>query len=903
MTRLATLSSLPPVQNMGANSNLQPNSFVKTLAFQPFEAPPAPVAKAPIIRPLILEGGKSVEVKFTRKGANIQMRTIKGAFLGEGPAKQLLPMIEASAKQGIMLKTIQSLGMRILPVAVFVTVLFGKTQGLNNNEPDVRAQNFQYDGLLKSALELAGINLSNNPKGLTQFKQKLGKKLKAFVARANQLNLQVEQGKIKRDNATAILLAELDVKFLKQGNDTNTDVRLPQAPSSPPNINEPKRKFTLNPVPDVPALSGIVAKPKPVQKVASLPAPHDRNIDEQIKELAKTHQRDVFQLENIDDIAKTYGVSRDVILANNNNGESLQQTAARIAGARFAGATGAADGATTSLQSTIGQRVKAINNADPRVVAAWWLTMPESERLVEPDPIKKAVEIKLSQKPNHVVMRDVAQAIIDKDKLRLHNEMLNKEFPELIQAMAKEKGVTLDNALHLLKYSDPAVAARDLGLNPQQAKELVKACNKMDYTTRQKIIKLIRHHVSFLYHAREIALISNSEKLNLDDAHEAYENTHPYWVGEKIGLTDDQKYELSNMLSRKSFPARKDIIDFVKAHVDIFYYIKEIVSHAKFSKTSLEAAFIELKASFPEIMAKKLNLNDFETKKLILLCRGESSLSREEIIKLIQQHGDLIYYFEELKQYRKDNQTTLSEAFEKLRDTIPEIVLKGLRFSKDKADELISECEDQPAKIRRGIIAFSKTHPDMIKYAQEVAKFALESNISVEEAYKVIINSTPETASKKLRLTTAQSVELANQCSGQIGSVRDNIISYVLRNVGSLEHARETCLYASRHGVSLAQAYISIQSHNTEKAELRELLKEGDFINLERTLEAETSSMRTRIIAFTRANCLDKYGNKLPGVLQTNTKTSNMSNLYTAKIRSNTSYRNLNEFLNANGFP
>ncbi len=405
--------SATPVQPY--NSTINESAFPKTLAFQTSGSSMAaevPVKKAP---QFIRMKGKSVEVKFTRSQNTVIMRSVpQGEVLGKAPASQgFMRALEAGSIGSRLVQTGQAagtvaavgeggvaLGFLVTAGLVLVTagaVLFGKTDDLTNKEPDLRTPAQKQRDVLKGALKFAGIKLVGHPELLEQLQKKLGRNEKPFIARANQLLQSIKEGRIKPDNASAILRAELEVRYLKQGNDTNADIKLPQAPSPSPNVNQPKRKFTLSPVPDVPPLSSIVVKSRVVVKVAELPAPHDANIDEQLKKLAQTHQRDVFKIEDIDELAKTYGVSKEAIRAARNGGESLQQTAARLAAARFEGATGGVSSTGRARQKTITQRAIDILKADRRVVLEWLSFLPREVRQNLPDAIKRAIRRKLKE--------------------------------------------------------------------------------------------------------------------------------------------------------------------------------------------------------------------------------------------------------------------------------------------------------------------------------------------------------------------------------------------------------------------------------------------------------------------------------------------------------------------------
>jgi hypothetical protein len=107
MINVANIFPLPISPKIEGNFIPQSDNFSEKLAFQPVQTPKPHTAKTPIIR-LIFPKGKSAVVRFIRKGANLKMLISTGKFLGEGPAKQLLPFIEAQASKGIFLKNLGS---------------------------------------------------------------------------------------------------------------------------------------------------------------------------------------------------------------------------------------------------------------------------------------------------------------------------------------------------------------------------------------------------------------------------------------------------------------------------------------------------------------------------------------------------------------------------------------------------------------------------------------------------------------------------------------------------------------------------------------------------------------------------------------------------------------------------
>jgi hypothetical protein len=220
-----------------------------------------------------------------------------------------------------------------------------------------------------------------------------------LIAEATRLGKGMREGerfgpKDVTDGITAVLKSfGLDKNGERQGNKP----KLPQAPAIPPDIHAPQRKFMPKPVPNVPALSGIIVKKKRVPKVAELSAPHDESINEQLKKLAQSHRRDAFMIEDRNEVAQIYGISLREIERNMRVGESFIQTAARLAGARFSGRTGGADGTGRRRQKTITRRIKDILEADKSVVLEWLHFLPREEREALPDSIKEAILQKLNE--------------------------------------------------------------------------------------------------------------------------------------------------------------------------------------------------------------------------------------------------------------------------------------------------------------------------------------------------------------------------------------------------------------------------------------------------------------------------------------------------------------------------
>ncbi len=388
-----------------------------------------------------------------------------------------------------------------------------------------------------------------------------------------------------------------------------------------------------------------------------------------------------------------------------------------------------------------------------------------------------------------------------------HDDELRKVFSDRIRDVAQKNNVTPDKALSILKNADAIVAAKDLGLTQAQTKKLISMCKDMDYKSREKIISIINQDIWFLPHAKEIVQISNSEKLDLDAAYQEYKLGNPWWQADKLGFTEDQKYHLFEQCKHLKFPMRKKVISYVKEHPELLNYAKDIVKHAETHGVSTDQAYNALKATIGEFAAKELGLDGVFKQTLVNLCRNKPAAMRVELINLARQHPDYLFGGYEVADYAIKHKVSPAKAFEVLKSSIPEILAKELKFNAAKTQELIILCEYKSPQIRERILAFVRKHPDCMKHEREIYEYAHRNAMSIDDAFEALKHSLPGAMAKQLKLSKAQKEELIKQSDGQNGFMREQIMSYVLRDVGELEYARETCKIAAESGITFNEAY------------------------------------------------------------------------------------------------
>ncbi len=395
MTIVAKLSSV--AQNFGARTEVRtftPNPSSELIALQPPSSTPLKPVKSPNLRGLLK--GKT---QIVPTNGRLKLPALAPAIESAPLTRTIIQTLEKAATGSRILGFGEAIVVGAAELTTshgdhFLSQVFGETPFWVTPDDDMYG---------RAAIEKMGWNL-------TKLKHDLTPKMRGdlLIGGRDLLN-KLRIGDIKNEAEFKAGMNAL-LQFTKTGQKTwDAKVKLPQAPARVPAIHAPQRKFTPEPVPNVPPLSGIIVKKKPVPKVATLPTPHNPNIDKQLENLVKP-QRDMFMLEDHDEIAHLYGFSKQAIQNAMMDGESFQQTAARLAGAKFEGATGAADGDNYTREQTIAQRVKDILKADVHVVVEWWRKLSPAQKRNEPDAIKKAVVQRLTeaaQNQHHRTLDDV----------------------------------------------------------------------------------------------------------------------------------------------------------------------------------------------------------------------------------------------------------------------------------------------------------------------------------------------------------------------------------------------------------------------------------------------------------------------------------------------------------------